>query len=88
MYGRLGLPVDTTSRASRRACSESRFPVRLEGDVVVLKDTPIHLSQGKEKVVDDNELAWSSPERSTTKENMTTERSPWDPHCIEILLCL
>lgn len=38
----VALPVDTTTRAFRRACSEPRFPfARLERDAVTLRDAPI-----------------------------------------------
>jgi hypothetical protein len=83
LYGRpLEFPVDTTLRASRRACLEPRFLVRLEGDAMLLKDEPIHFlwrpkSQGQEKVVDDDESVRRSPERNTA-----AEMPPWDPNCV------
>jgi hypothetical protein len=81
LFGRpLGFPVDTTSRASHRACNDPGFPVRLGGDTVHLKDTPICL-QWRSKTPrrgvggEDGEGSCSTPIG-----RRTSDRLPWDPH--------
>lgn len=93
LFGRpLGFPVDTTTRAARRACSEPRFPVRVEEDVVRLKDVPIQFLwkvkvSRKGKTTEDEVADLGSPERNAAAErsmmaarNKTGDGLPWDPH--------
>jgi hypothetical protein len=79
LYGQpLRFPVDLSSRASRRACLEPRFPGQLGKDSILLKDTPIQLCWGSRSPTKQSDKGVSiqgSPEKKTV-----AERPAWDPH--------
>jgi hypothetical protein len=77
----LGFPLDTSTRSFRRAWSEPRFPVELEGDEVQLKDIPIWFQWRLEKSTREKRRQGKgpSPESSPTAVEISG-RSFWDPH--------
>lgn len=80
----VSLPVDTSTRAFRRACSEPRFPFAcIERDSATLKDAPIQFrwksgTMGCESPPSPKNV--SSPELKTPPVGRTAGNLSFDPH--------
>jgi hypothetical protein len=75
----LGFLVDLSTRASRRASSEPRFPVDLEKDAVLIKGAPIQFRWEAHPARKKTERRKDTPTASSPKKK-TEERGSWDPH--------
>lgn len=73
------LPVDASTRAFRRACSEPRFPFdKVERDSVVLRDVPIQFRWGSKS--GDGETLSPEMEKPSSSTARNSPASGFDPH--------